>query len=65
MCLSAFLQVVSLTPNHAIMSDGRKVKLVLPEKIKVGDYLEVLADLAIAKIDKQELNSIQKARQAI
>jgi hypothetical protein len=57
MCQVTFLKVTKIRGGKAEMSDGRTVLLGPLAGIRKGDYLEVYADLAVAKADPGEIQS--------
>jgi hydrogenase maturation factor len=63
MCLATFLQVIKIHSGKAVMSDGRVISLSNIENVKIGDYLEVYADLAIRIVAEKEVKIINNARQ--
>ncbi|OGG12032.1 hypothetical protein A2Z00_03295 [Candidatus Gottesmanbacteria bacterium RBG_13_45_10] len=62
MCLSLPLQVKQVNGKTAQMADGRTIRLGPIGDIKPGDYLEVYADIGLAKIDARDVDSIREAR---
>jgi hypothetical protein len=60
MCQATHLKVIKVSGRKAVMSDGRTVLLAELTGIKKGDCLEVFADLAIAKTDPKEVQSINE-----
>lgn len=50
MCVSVIKKVMSVSSKTAVMEDGRTVRLDGVNRVSAGDYLEVYADLAVAKI---------------
>ena len=55
MCVATFRQIVKVMGNCAVMSDGRRVRLGRLPDTKPGDWLEVYADLAVAKVNPREI----------
>lgn len=60
MCIQTHLRVRSVSKTTAVMEDGRVVKLGPLTDVSRGDYLEVYADLAIAKSDPRDARSIRR-----
>lgn len=52
MCITQFRQVIAIDKKHVKLNDGRVAKLVTIGKVKVGDTVEVYADLVIGKMSK-------------
>lgn len=61
MCLASFKQVIGLNEKSAVVTGGQIVRLG-SIKPRVGDYLEVYADIAISKKLKTEVKSSLIAR---
>ena len=62
MCMSQFLRIKTISGMKATMEDGRIVTLGTVTDAAVGDYLEVYADIAIAKTDPGEAEAIRATR---
>jgi hydrogenase maturation factor len=54
MCIQMPGKVQRVEGRYATMEDGRKVRLGPLQGVKTGDYLEVYADIALAKIEKEK-----------
>lgn len=52
MCTSQFCKVIAIDKKHVKLDDGRVVKILPDGKIKIGDTVEVYADLVIGKVNK-------------
>jgi hydrogenase maturation factor len=66
MCLADIVTIKAITDGSAHVSDGRVVRLgPLKGKVSIGDYLEVYADIAIAKVTKKNSMEIKEARRRI
>ena len=61
MCLALPLKVSSVSKNQAVMEDGRLVNCSLVKKVKMGDWLMVKSNLAVAKLTASEAKSIRAA----
>jgi hydrogenase maturation factor len=61
MCLVVPLKVIKKKTEGWLMEDGRKVKLVLTEEVKTGDYLICQQDLAVEKIAKTKALKMRQA----
>jgi hypothetical protein len=62
MCISSVVQVVRCSKDSADCADGRVVRLAGVNDVSPGDYLEVYADLAIAKIAAVDAQAVVSAR---
>lgn len=62
MCVSTPRKVISIKGTEAVLEDGRVVRLAGVSDARVGEYLEVYADVALGKIDPLEAQDIQKAQ---
>jgi hydrogenase maturation factor len=62
MCMSQHLKVTSVTGNKAVMEDGRIVMLGPVGDASSGDYLEVHANIAIAKSSPDQVKEIRASR---
>lgn len=51
---------MSHTEKTALMEDGRTVRLGNIGKVKVGEYLEVYADLAVTKLSEKDALSVRR-----
>lgn len=60
MCFAIPLKISKITDGKAQMEDGRVVKLGSIKNIKIGDYLEVYADLAVTKLTAKDALNIRK-----
>ncbi|EKD57811.1 MAG: hypothetical protein ACD_57C00139G0001 [uncultured bacterium] len=65
MCLALPLKVTSLSKNQAVMEDGRMVNCSLVKKVKMGDWLMVKSNLAVAKLTPSEAKSMCSALREI
>jgi len=54
MCLTLPAKIKEIKNNLAVLEDGRQVKIAVFDKIQVGDWVLVNADLAVSKISSQE-----------
>lgn len=52
MCIQTVGKVQIIKGTYATMEDGRKIRLGPLQGVKKGDYLEIYADIALAKIEK-------------
>lgn len=59
MCFAIPLKIKSIENKIALMEDGRKVRLG-PVTAKVGDYLEVYADMAVGKLSNKQALETRK-----
>ena len=62
MCVNTILRIEEIEGKRARMDDGRMIRLGSLQSVQVGDYLEVFADIAFAKVDLTEATSIARAR---
>lgn len=62
MCINSVLRIRELKGTTACMEDGRTVRLGRLTDIEAGDYLEVFADIAFAKVSATEGAAIGRAR---
>ncbi len=62
MCVTLTLKVTGVRGKTAQMEDGRIVRLGSLSGVRLGDYLDVYADVAIGKLDSKEVQSIRKAQ---
>jgi len=62
MCVSVVKKVIRISSGTAVMEDGRTVYLGGLGAIVPGDYLEVYANLAIAKVPVSHAQSIYSVR---
>ena len=63
MCMQMYLRVKKIVGSRAIMQDKREVKLGNLDNVAPGDYLEVYANIALAKVDKSQAQRVMSARQ--
>jgi hydrogenase maturation factor len=57
MCIQLPGKVQTIEGAYVIMEDGRKVRLGPLKGVKIGDYLEVYADIALGKIDPSAMKA--------
>ncbi len=62
MCMVDVKKVLKVDGNSARLEDGRMVRLGGLEHIRPGQYLEVYADIALAKVNITDVNLIEKSR---
>lgn len=62
MCFALPLRVIKKDKDRWLMEDGRRVRLALTDKIKIGDYLVCRQDVAVEKLTPK---GALKMRQAI
>jgi hypothetical protein len=62
MCISSVSRVIRCSGDSADCADGRTVRLAGVKNVSPGDYLEVYADLAIAKIAAVDARAVVTAR---
>lgn len=55
-------RVRQVEKGRAVMEDGRKVRLAPSLTVRVHEYLEVYADMALGKIAPSEARRIIKAQ---
>lgn len=60
MCFTIPYKVVRLTHNFAYLEGGKKVSLGKDIHVAVGEYLQVIGDVAVGKLDKSEGLKIRK-----
>lgn len=51
MCITQFRQVIAIDEKSVKLNDGRVARLAPIGKVKVGDTVEVYADLVIGKVE--------------
>ncbi len=62
MCENNISRVKEIRGNIAIMENNRRVRLGPLDGVLQGDYLEIYADIAVAKIETDEALSILSAK---
>jgi hydrogenase maturation factor len=65
MCFSDIAQVVKINRKSAQLVDGRIVDVSHLQRVAVGDYLEVFADLVLDKVPPEEAQEILKERKKL
>jgi hydrogenase maturation factor len=65
MCLATYQKVNKVDQNLATLSDGRVVRTDGIPNVKIGDYLEVYADIALSIRSKSENQSVKKVRKGL
>lgn len=63
MCMVVHLRIKKIFGATVLMEDDREVRLGNVKNVTVGDYLEVYANLAFAKIEKSEAKIVSAVRQ--
>lgn len=62
MCLVVPLKIkLKMKDGRLMMENGRVVKLVLTERVKLGDYLVCQHDLAVEKISEKQALAMRRA----
>ena len=59
MCLTVPRRVEEVKGKKALMQDGRWVRTDMVGGVKKGDYLLVQADLAVEKVDKNQVEEMK------
>ena len=57
--------VRAISGTSAIMEDGRKVRLGPIQDVKIGDCLEMYADIALSKVDTDTVTEDPTVRRDI
>ena len=60
MCFAVPLKILKIQGTTAEMEDGRKVRIDGKEKVLVGDYVEVYADVIVNKLKLQKALEIRR-----
>ncbi len=60
MCFSIPFKVLKIQKNNALIEGGLTVKLGKELKVKIGDYLQIVGDVAQARISKTQGLKIRK-----
>lgn len=60
MCFSIPYRVIKVYKKTALIEDGRKIRMGEDLKIKKGDYLRVIGNVAVGVLTKLEGEKIRK-----
>lgn len=60
MCFAIPLKIKKIKNRTAEMEDGRLVRLGSLDQVRVGDYLEVYADLAVNRLKPNDAQQIRR-----
>lgn len=55
MCIAQYKKVKMAQGNTALLTDGRTVRLAPSMSVQSGDWVEVYADIALAKVNSDEV----------
>ena len=61
MCFALPLKVTSISKNHAVMEDGRKIDFSMVKNVKKGEFLLVQSNLVVDKLSPSEAKLMRKA----
>lgn len=60
MCFSIPYKVVKVTKNKALLEGNKSVKIGSELKVGIGDYLQVIGDVAVGRFSKSRGLKIRK-----